>query len=418
MESLIVFGGKELNGEIEVDSAKNAVLPILAGCILCEGVVVLHNVTFYEDVLNMIKILESLGAKVIIQDKTLIIDSRGINSFIIPVEYSSKLRASFFCLGPLLARLKKARVSYPGGCAIGIRPIDIHTNGLKSLGAKIIDIHGFITTNGNEMKAGKVRLNFPSVGATENLIMASVFLKGTTKIYGCAKEPEVVDLCKFLNKMGAKIKGYGSDVISVTGVKKLGGGEYTPIPDRIIAGTYLMLPLIAGGKLHIKNAKKEHLGSLIDILRNNSCNIDVKNDMIKIEKLGRQKGFGKIETMPYPFFPTDLQQQLTSLACVSDGSTIIVENLFENRFKQTFELVKMGAKIVVKDRVASIEGVNRLFGAEVNATDLRGGVSLVMAGLCAGGYTKVNNCDIIDRGYFKLEEKLSSLGALVLREKG
>lgn len=417
MESLVVYGGKTIDGEILVDGAKNSILPILAGCILTEEKVVLHNITFYEDVLNMIKILQSLGAKVQMQEKTLIVDSSGINNHNIPVEYSSKLRASFFCLGPLTARLKKAKVSYPGGCAIGMRPIDIHTNGLKSLGAKIIDIHGFITTDGQAMKSCKVRLPFPSVGATENLIMASVFLKGTTKIYGCAKEPEVVDLCRFLNSLGAKIKGFGSDVISVSGVKKLRGGEYTPIPDRITAGTYLMLPLIAGGKLHIKNAKIEHLGSLIDILRNNSCNIDFKNDIIKVESLGRQKGFGKIETMPYPFFPTDLQQQLTSLACVSDGSTVIVENLFENRFKQTFELIKMGAKIVVKDRIASIEGVRKLYGAEVNATDLRGGVSLVMAGLCAGGYTKVNNCDIIDRGYFKLEEKLNSIGAFVKRER-
>lgn len=416
-QSFIINGKNKLYGEISVDSAKNSILPILASCILCEGIVKLYNVTYYEDVLNMLDILKSLGVKIKILENKLVLDCTNIDKFLIAIDKTIKLRASIFCLGPLVARLKKARVAYPGGCAIGSRPIDIHINGLKKLGVNILDRHGYITASCDCIKGEKLYLPFPSVGATENLIMASVLCKGSTTIFGCAKEPEVVDLCKFLNKMGAKITGFGSDTICIEGVSKLKSVEHTPMTDRIIAGTYLMAPLICGGEVSIKNVCSEHIAPLLELLKNNACKLKVKNDIITVSSRNKLKGFGKIETLPYPYFPTDLQQQFTALSCFCKGTTIIIENLFENRFKHVPQLIKMGANIVVKDRSIIVLGVNELYGAEVEAFDLRGGASLVLAALGANGYTTIKNIDFIDRGYFKIEENLKILGADIKRIK-
>ena len=286
---------------------------------------------------------------------------------------------------------------------------------MQELGAKIIDKHGYITAYAENMKAGQVHMSFPSVGATENLIMASIFLKGKTTLLGVAKEPEICDLCNFLNKMGANIKGAGTDNIEIVGVEKLKGGEYKPIPDRIITGTYLMLPLIAGGEIELSNVNPKHIMSLIYLLKNNSCKLHIKSDKIIIAKKGRLKNFKKVETMPYPHFATDLQQPLTTLACLCKGTTIITENMFESRFKHVPELIKMGAKINICESSLVVDGVNELFGAEVEAFDLRGGVALVLAGLGANGYTTINNISVIDRGYYKLEENLNSLGADIKR---
>ncbi len=415
MESFLINGQKKLSGQIKVCSAKNALLPILAGCLLCEEKVTLQDVTYFEDVNNMINILVSLGANVEKYENILRIDCSSVNKYIIPLELANKLRASVFCLGPILSRFKKARLAYPGGCSIGLRKIDIHLTCLQELGAKIIDKHGYITAYAENMKAGQVHMSFPSVGATENLIMASIFLKGKTTLLGVAKEPEICDLCNFLNKMGANIKGAGTDNIEIVGVEKLKGGEYKPIPDRIITGTYLMLPLIAGGEIELSNVNPKHIMSLIYLLKNNSCKLHIKSDKIIIAKKGRLKNFKKVETMPYPHFATDLQQPLTTLACLCKGTTIITENMFESRFKHVPELIKMGAKINICESSLVVDGVNELFGAEVEAFDLRGGVALVLAGLGANGYTTINNISVIDRGYYKLEENLNSLGADIKR---
>lgn len=417
MDYFLINGGKKISGSVMVNSAKNALLPILAGCLLSSGEIALHNVTYFQDVNSMLEILQHLGVKITRQDSTLVLDCSKIDKYIIPLELTSKLRASIFCLGPLIGRLKKARVAYPGGCLIGSRSIDLHLTNLAKLGVEIIDKHGYVTAIKKENKSGKICLAFPSVGATENLIMASVLNAGKTEILGCAKEPEIVDLCNFLNSLGAKIFGAGSDNIIIEGVEKLFGGEYTPIPDRIITGTYVMLPLMCGGEIEISNAKPKHITSLLEILKNSSCNIKIKGDRIKVMAKGRLKSFGKVETLPYPHFPTDLQQPLSSLACIAKGTTIITENLFESRFKHVPELVKMGAKINICDSSMVIQGVKELYGAEVTATDLRGGIALVLAGLKASGYTTVKNIDLIDRGYYKLEDTLCTLGADVTRYK-
>lgn len=410
-EKLLINGGNPLFGKIDVDTSKNALLPILAGSIMCSEKVVIKKVTYYEDINNMIAILEHLGTKVCKREDMLILDSTGINKWDIPFELANKLRASIFFLGPLVSRLSKARVAYPGGCCIGARPIDIHIAGLKKLGAKINDKHGVISVNGENMKSNSYCLSFPSVGATENLIMASVFFKGETILYGTAKEPEVVDLCNFLNKMGAKIFGAGTDEIHIHGVEKLHGGEYSPLPDRIVAGTYLLAPLICGGEIELGNICSKHIKPILDLVSNNACKICLYGDKMLIKRQARPKGFGKIETMPYPFFPTDLQQPFCTLASLARGNTIIVENLFENRFNHVPELIKMGAKITIKDRTAVIEGVSNLYGANVEAPDLRGGVALVLAGLGADGYTTIANAQIINRGYYNLAQKLNYLGA-------
>lgn len=415
MSDFRIVGGNKLFGSIEVESAKNAILPILAGSILCGNIVTIKNCTYYKDVLSMIDILKYMGASVKMDGQDLTLDCNKINKFDIPETLSNKLRASIFFMGPLLSKFKRAKVAYPGGCSIGMRPIDIHLGGLKSLGARVVECHGFVEVFGDQMKCGNVHMPFPSVGATENLIMASLFLEGMTTLYGVAKEPEIVDLCNFLNKMGAKIQGHGSDVIVIEGVSLLGGGDYAPIPDRIITGTYMMLPLMCGGELEIDRANHNHVLPLINILENNTCKVYVEDDRIVVSSNGKLNGFGRVETLPYPHFPTDLQQPLASLSSVCSGSTIIVENMFENRFEYVGGLVKMGAKMSVGGRILVIDGVSELSGATVNAGDLRGGMALVMAGLNANGYSTVKNAEIIDRGYYKIEQKLKMLGANISR---
>lgn len=414
MESFLINGKNKVSGSLTVECSKNAILPILAGCILVNGQVKLNNVTYYEDVLNMLEILKHLGVKVLQNTNELILNCKNIKSSIIPNVLTNKLRASFFCLGPLFARTGFSKVAYPGGCSIGTRPIDLHIKGLNALGINVIDKHGYVTASG-KVKSGKIMLDFPSVGATENLIMASVTALGVVEIYGVAKEPEVVDLCNFLNSCGAKIYGAGTDKIVVQGVNSLHGTEYSPISDRIIAGSYMMLPLVCGGEIEIHNVNTDHILPILNILKNNSCNIRQKNDILTIGCNKRIKGFGKIETLPYPYFPTDLQQIFCAVACKANGTSILIENMFEDRFKHVSELIKMGAKITVKDNTCVVVGVKELYGAEVEAKDLRGGMSLVLAGLGANGYTTINGVQFIDRGYYKLENSLTKVGLNVKR---
>lgn len=413
MDKYFIKGGNRLFGATTVPSAKNAYLPILAGAILCDGVITLQNCPNFLDVQNMLKILESLGGKTYINNKTLTLDMTGLKNFEILGDLASKLRSSFFCVGALLGRFKKAKVAYPGGCEIGARPIDLHLKALKSLNVKILDRHGFISFDGSAMRGGEVHLDFPSVGATENVMLASCMAKGKSKIYNCAKEPEIVDLQNFLNSAGAKIRGAGSDVIEIVGVKKLHNTLYRPMPDRIVAGTYMLSAVICGGEIILKNCPTSSLDAFFSKLDTKVCKIKKSSSCVVISVNGRHHAISKLETMPHPGFPTDLQSPFLAMLSTAKGTSTIFENLFETRFKCVPQLCKMGAQITTNGRVAVVRGVPKLYGAEVFAPDLRGGAALMLAGLMAEGYTTVGNISQIERGYDNLVEDLSALGASI-----
>lgn len=415
MSKLIINGGNKLNGELEISSSKNAYLPIIAGCILAGGEVVLHRYPDYTDTDNMCNILTHLGARTKKQDDCLVVNCENLSHYDIPTELAVVVRSSIFALGAIVSRFRKAKVAYPGGCEIGARPIDIHLSGLRQLGVKIVERHGYIYCDGKDMHSANIVLDFPSVGATENLMMASVLVKGETVLYNCAKEPEIVDLQNFLNTLGAKISGAGTDKIVIEGVKKLHGGEYTPIRDRIIAGTYMIACAMCGGDVTLKGVNPAFLHSLISKIDKYACQITCDYDKIRVQSSGKSVALGKVETAVYPGFPTDLQAQILALQTISSGSCMIVENLFESRFKHVPELIKMGASIHVKDRIALVKGVDKLFGADVMATDLRGSASLVLAGLVAEGYTTLSSTKYIDRGYEHIERELSLLGGDIKR---
>lgn len=415
MSKLLIEGGTPLVGEIAISAAKNSYLPILAACVLCEGEVVLHNYPAYSDTESMIKILESLGVKVTKSEKDVAIVCDSLFSWAIESELASKVRSSIFMLGALLGKFKRAKVAYPGGCEIGARPIDIHLSGFRKLGVKVEEKHGYIYCNAENMHSGKVLLEFPSVGATESLMMASVLNPGETRLVNAAKEPEIVDLQNFLNAMGADVSGAGSGEIVIRGVKKLSSCEWSPMPDRIIAGTYMIATAMCGGEVLLKGVKAEYLQAIIDKMDKTACLIDAKGDNIKVVASNKPIAMGKLETSVYPGLPTDLQAQLLALSCISEGSTMIVENVFESRFKHVPELIKMGADVHIKDRVAFVRGVKKLSGASVTGMELRGTASLVLAGLVAEGYTTVSGIKHIDRGYYKIENDLAALGAKIKR---
>ena len=415
MKEYIINGGQPLDGALEIKGAKNSILPLMAASILTDEITVLHNCPNISDVDSMINILEGLGSKIIRSGRDVIIDNSMTDKSEIPASLAKELRSSVFLLGSLLSRHKKAKVAYPGGCDIGLRPIDIHITGLRELGIEIQEQGGYILCNCLNAKSADIVLDLPSVGATENLMLASVFIKGKTVIRNCAKEPEIVDLQKFLNTMGAKIRGAGSSVIVVEGVDKLHGIDYTPIPDRIVAGTYLIAVAMCGGNVELSGVNPEHISSLISKLSKTTCKVHIKNDRILIRSKGRQKSLECIETMYYPGFPTDLQSQIMAMQTVSRGTSVIVENIFETRFKTASQLKKLGADITIKGRVAVIRGVKELIGAEVAASDLRGGASLVLAGLVAKGTSIVKDIHYIDRGYEDLSVELQKLGANVRR---
>lgn len=415
MGKILVNGGKKLFGEINISASKNAYLPILAGTILGSEKIILHDYPNLLDTENMCNILKNLGAKVDKYGNILEINSKYIEKTEIPNELASLVRSSIFMLGAIVGKFKKAKVAYPGGCEIGARPIDIHLNGLRQLGVKVIEKHGYIYCDGSNMKSANLILDFPSVGATESLMMASVFLNGKTTLFNVAKEPEIVDLQNFLNSMGAKISGAGSEKIEIEGVKELKGTVYSPIKDRIVAGSYIIATIMCGGKTTFKGVKSEHLQSVISKLDKSACKIETKNDIITVTADRRPKSLGKIETAVYPGLPTDLQAQLLALQTISEGHSIVVENVFECRFKHVPELIKMGADIKLRDRVAMINGKKTLFGADVVGGDLRGSVALVLAGLAAEGYTTIDKCEYIDRGHEDIVKELSLLGAEIRR---
>ena len=415
METLYINGGRELYGSLDIVTAKNALLPILAGSIINRGIVEIHQVAKFSDVIFMTKILDSLGCRVQWDDNVLIIDSSSADKYLVKDDFTKKVRSSVFMLGPLLTRFKKAKVAYPGGCNIGNRPIDLHIKGLKALNVKIEEKHGYIYCDGRNMMAGEVHLDFPSVGATENIIMASVALDGVTTIYNAAKEPEIQDLQDFLNSIGARVYGAGSSTMIIEGVKNFHNCSFTPIKDRIVSGTYMIACAMCGGHIRLEGATKEYNHSLINKLHQSGLQIRCEKSAIEVNAKGRPISISMIDTQPYPGFPTDLQNQILAMQTISRGTSVIVENLYESRFKIANELSRMGANITIKDRMAIIKGVNKLYGASVVATDLRGGAGLVLAGLTAEGYTTVEDIYHIDRGYLSIEEDLCKLNAEIKR---
>ncbi len=415
MSKFYINGGTKLFGELNLYPAKNALLPILASSIISEEEVVIKNISKFSDVLFIVEILETLGAVATFSGNDLHLDLSKADKYEVPEELTKKVRASIFMLGSLLSRFKHAKVSYPGGCNIGTRPIDLHLKGLRALNVDIVEEDGFIICNGENMKAGVVEFSFPSVGATENIMMASVLLKGTTLIFNPAKEPEIVDLQNFLNSMGAKISGAGTDVISIEGVERLGSTTYTPITDRIVAGTYLIAAAATGGKITLNNVDPKHNLALLKHLKQVGAKVKVGENQITVEANKRLKGLKKIETRPFPGFATDLQSQFLTMQTLAKGKTAIVENLYETRFKVVPELIKMGANIVVKERTAFVTGVDELNGLEVTAPDLRSGASLVIAGMMANGLTIVDKIENIERGYLNIDKDFNALGADIKR---
>lgn len=414
MEKFVIEGGRPLYGEIEIQSAKNAVLPLLAASVLTEERIVIHNCPRITDVLNMAQILEELGCRTSFMDGALTVDPSDAANHEIPAALAKELRSSVFMLGSVLSRFGRARIAYPGGCDIGLRPIDLHLGGLRRLGVRIEEEGGYINCTCGKMRGADIVLGCPSVGATENIMLAAVKAEGTTVIRNAAKEPEIADLQNFVNRMGGRISGGGSSTVVVEGVKSLHGAEYTPVSDRIEAGTFLIASAMCGGELALKNARAENLSALLDKLREISCKIHAIDDKIYI-KSGARFSPKLIETSPYPGFPTDLQAPMTALACICGGSTVVVENLFETRFKHVPELIRMGADITVRGRSAFVRGVPRLHGADVCAGDLRGGAALALAAISAEGRSTVTDLRHIDRGYSEFEYKLRGAGARIRR---
>lgn len=415
METLMVTGGKRLRGKVRVDSAKNAVLPLLAASILTDERVTLEDVPQITDMEHMLDILRTLGCEIEREGKSITVDSNGLSGWEMPDALSKQIRSSIFMLGPILARFRKANVTYPGGCEIGVRPIDLHLSGLRSLGVAIRDEGGHIHCDGADMHAGDVHLDYPSVGATENVMMASVLLPGTTYIHNAAREPEIIDLQRMLCAMGANVSGAGGQMIRVTGVKRLRGVRWLTIADRIVAGTLLGAAAITGGEIELERAPVGDMTAVLAKLAEMGCRIDEAENYVHLKAPARLTAFRQLQTQPHPGFPTDMQVQMLALLSVSEGMGVVVENVFENRFTHAGELNRMGASILVNGRTAVVQGVEKLRGATVTARDLRGGAALVLAGLRAEGITLVEHAELIDRGYDHLEKQLSALEAEICR---
>ena len=416
MGKLIVRGGNKLAGEVDVSGAKNSVLPILAATVLNGGMNVIHNIPNLSDVSIMIKILVAVGCSVKKEGSTVIVDSSGLNNYEIPEYLVREMRSSIIVLGAMLARCGQVRISYPGGCELGPRPIDLHLKALREMGAVIKEEHGFLICDAKKMKGTEIQLDFPSVGATENIMLAAVFAEGTTTIRNAAREPEIRDLQNFINRVGGKVTGAGSATIRIEGVTKLKDVEHQIIPDRIVAGTFLAAAAITKGEIVLNNVIPEHLQSILFKLKEAGCTISIYKNSIRLNAPNKIKAIESIKTMPYPGFPTDMQSQILSLMALSDGITIFTENIFENRYKHAYELIRMGANIKIDGRVAIVKGVERLSGATVAAHDLRGGAALIIAGLAAEGTTIIENTHHIDRGYDNIDGLLIKLGADIKKQ--
>ncbi len=415
MEKLIVRGGRRLFGTVRVSGAKNAVLPVIAATLLGTTPSTLEDIPDLEDVRTIAEVLEHLGASVRIEPGTLYIDCTKITALEAPYELVRKMRASFLVMGPLLAREGCAKISLPGGCAIGTRPIDLHLKGFEALGAEIITGHGFIEARAPQGLTGaRIYLDFPSVGATENIMMAASMAKGQTIIENPAEEPEIVDLANMLNHMGANIRGAGTNLIRIEGVNELKGACHAVIPDRIEAGTYMVAAAMTGGDVYVENALIEHLKPVIAKLKEAGVVIEEDINGVRVRGTGMIRSVD-IKTLPYPGFPTDMQAQLMALMTIAQGTSIVTETVFENRFMHVDELKRMGASIKIDGRSAVVEGVERLTGCQVKATDLRAGAAMVLAGLVAEGQTEISYIHHIDRGYDNLVEKFRGIGADIER---
>lgn len=416
MSKLLVTGRQKLGGEVSVQGAKNSALPILAATILTRGENVIFNCPLLSDVEASCRILRYLGCEVQRSDHTLIIKSESVSRSDIPHELMRKTRSSIVFLGAVLARTGRARLSFPGGCEIGPRPIDMHLKALRELGAVIKEKHGYLDCNAPYgLKGAKISLSFPSVGATEDIMIAACLASGTTTISNAAREPEICDLADYLNKCGAKIYGAGEGVIVIDGVNSLGATAHTIIPDRIVAATLMSCAAVTGSELVLKDTVASHLSAIIPVFEESGCKVSMRDSDIKFTAPQRLRSMRIIRTMPYPGFPTDAQAPLLAASCISDGTTVFIENIFENRYRHTGELVRMGASIKTEGKIAVVEGVQRLYGACVEATDLRGAAALVVAGLCAESTTEISGINFLERGYESLEVTLSSLGAKIVK---
>ncbi len=416
MEKLVIQKSRNLNGDVTIGGAKNSVLKLMAASILAEEKCIIHNVPDLQDVRVMVDILKDIGMEVSWDKKEHVLDiipAKEINSKP-DYELVQRMRASIVTMGPLLARTKKAILAQPGGCAIGERKIDLHVKGMTALGAEVTHTHGYVVAEAEKLVGSTIYLDFPSVGATENIMMAAVLAEGVTVIENCAKEPEITDLANFLNSLGAQVKGAGTDTIRVTGVEKLGGTEHSVLPDRIEAGTYMVAAAVAGGDVKIKNIMPNHLKSITAKLIEAGVDVKVFDDSIEIKSDGNLHSVD-IKTLPYPGFPTDLQAPFMALNIVADGVATITETIFENRFMHATEFTIMGADIKVEGHSAIIQGTKDIEGANVKATDLRAGAALVIAALVADGETRVHNIYHIDRGYADFEEKLRNIGVDIKR---
>ena len=415
MQKLIIDGGLPLNGETVIQTAKNAALPIIAACILTDEPVTIENCPHLNDIDAMLNIMRHLGCTAEFFGDNLTVCCRDVALNVINSDLTGKLRSSIFILGSILSRCRRAYISHPGGCEIGLRPRDLHISGLKGLSVKIVDDCGVICCDGTDMKSGVINLDFASVGATENLMMAGALLDGETVIVNAAREPEIVDLAEFINAMGGDVRGAGGSVISIRGVKKLHGCAYTPMPDRICAGTVLAAVNATGGSVTVKNVVPDHIFGITERLKKAGARLSVRGNAVRITADARPRPIHKLETNVYPAFPTDMQPQFCAMLARASGSSVIVENLFENRFGYTSELVKMGASITVKDRIAVVNGVSSLHGATLKACDLRGGAALVIAALAAEGRSVVYGVEHIDRGYECIERTFAELGGAIHR---
>lgn len=414
MDRYVITGKQRLEGRVRTSGAKNAALPLMAAAILAEGQTVLTGVPRLTDIVNMAEVLKSLGCKVEFVKDEMKLDTSSVAECTVEEELMRKMRASNLILGPMIAKNGKVKISKPGGCAIGTRPMDQHIKGLKELGVTIREKHGYIEARAEKLRGGEIYLDIPSVGATENLMMAAVLAEGTTIIRNAAREPEIVDLQNLLNKMGAKVRGAGTHVIRIDGVPKLHSAEHAVIPDRIEAGTHMIAAVITGGDIVVENVVPEHISPVIAKLRQGGAEVTPNGDSVRVRQKGKFKAL-EIKTLAYPGFPTDMQPQFLALLTTAEGTSILTETIFENRFQHVAELMRMGARITVEGRTAIISGVPNLEGAFVEATDLRAGAALFLAALAAEEATVLEKVNHIDRGYEDLEAKYKALGAKLHR---
>ncbi|BED92136.1 MAG: UDP-N-acetylglucosamine 1-carboxyvinyltransferas [Candidatus Improbicoccus pseudotrichonymphae] len=414
MRKLIIEGQNRLKGEIKIQGSKNSILPILVATILCDEECEIYNCPNILDVKTTIEILKYLGCEVVFKNSCIKVNSRNLNKYDIPEKLMRKMRSSIIFLGALISKIEKAELTLPGGCELGPRPIDIHTSGLKMMGINISEKYGKINCYlDKKIKDKKIIFPFPSVGATENLILAAVKYEGTTLIHNAAQEPEIVDLANFLNAMGAKINGAGENIIEIIGVKKLHGAQYTIMSDRIVAITYLCAAGITQSNLILHEVSENHINSAISLLKETGCVIKKYDNQLKIISPERLKPIKNVRTMPYPGFPTDAQALLMAMVSIANGTSVFVETIFESRYKHVSELLRLGAKIKVEGNVAIVDGVKELFGANTAASDLRGAAALIISGLAARGQTIVSGVEYLERGYENINQVLENVGASI-----